>query len=78
MLVIVIVYKAVLSNVTITSLVPIWFGREHLGPSLLRAADQLQLRPVLLFSVIPAYVTKHSITYRLRIHPTGIRVSHLR
>ena len=77
MLVIVIVYKAVLSNVTITSLVPIWLGRQYLGSSLLRIANQLQLRPVLIFSVIPAYVAKHSITYRLRIHPTGIRVSHL-
>ena len=78
MLVIVIVYKAVLSNVTITSLVPIWLRRQYLCSSLLRIANQLQLRPVLLFSVIPAYVTKQSVTYRLGIHPTGIRVSHLR
>ena len=78
MLVIVIVYKAVLSNVTITSLVSIWLRRQYLCSSLLRITNQLQLRPILIFSVIPAYVTKHSITYRLRIHPTGIRVSHLR
>lgn len=78
MLVIVVVYKVILSNVPITTLVPIWLRRKYLGSSLLGAAYQLQLRPIILLSVVPAYVTEHSLTYRLRVHTTWTRVSHLR